>query len=65
MIVTNLYAFAQYMVDEDGNKKAVLDWRVWKDVLSLLKNLEGREADLTIRDTLKGEAPLNITPDAE
>lgn len=63
MTVTDLYSSAQYVVDEDGNQKAVLDWHVWKDIVSLLKKLEGREAELAGWDS--GEASLNIEPDTE
>ena len=40
MSVTELISSVQFVVDEAGNKKAVLDWQAWEELLSLLEDLE-------------------------
>jgi len=66
MIVNDLYSSAQYVVDEEGNKKAVLDWQVWKDIVSLLENQRYRETEGPVKNTSSAETRLlMIEPDAK
>jgi len=44
MSVTELLQAAQFLVDANGNKKAVmLDFAIWEELLTLLEDLEDAE----------------------
>jgi hypothetical protein len=41
MSVTDIVGSAQFVIDAEGNKKAVqLDWATWQSLVQLLENLE-------------------------
>jgi hypothetical protein len=44
MSLTELLTSAQFLIDAEGNKKAVqIDWPVWEELLILLEDLEDAE----------------------
>lgn len=65
MIVNDLHSSAQYVVDEEGNKKAVLDWQVWKDIVGLLEDQRYRETEGPVKNTSSAETRLTIEPDTK
>jgi hypothetical protein len=51
MSVTELLQAAQFLVDANGNKKAVmLDFAIWEELLTLLEDLEDAEEIRRLRE---------------
>ena len=51
MSVTELLQSAQFLVDADGHKKAVVfDFAVWEELLTLLEDLEDAEEIRRLRE---------------
>jgi thymidylate synthase ThyX len=51
MSVTELLQTVQFLVDNDGNKKAaVLDYAVWEELLTLLEDIEDDEEIQRLRE---------------
>lgn len=51
MSVTELLQTVQFLVDNDGNKKAaVLDYAVWEELLTLLEDIEDAEEIQCLRE---------------
>ena len=51
MSVTELLQTVQFLVDNDGNKKAaVLDYAVWEELLTLLEDIEDAEEIQHLRE---------------
>jgi len=51
MTVTELLQTAQFLVDSNGNRKAVvLDYTIWDELLTLLEDLEDSEEILRLRE---------------
>lgn len=58
MTVTEMPRAAQYLVDADGNKQAVvLDWVVWEELLLLLEDLEDAEEMRYLQEIEEEEIP--------
>lgn len=56
MSVTELLQTARFVVDADGNKKAVMvDYDIWEELLSILEDWEDSQEIKQLR-VLKGEA---------
>lgn len=52
MTVNELLKQTQFLVDDKGNKKAVVfDYALWKDVLTLLEDQEDSEEIRTLRES--------------
>ncbi|VAW36121.1 hypothetical protein MNBD_CHLOROFLEXI01-3864 [hydrothermal vent metagenome] len=52
MTVTELLEAAQFLVDTDGKRKAVLfDYPVWEELLTLLEDLEDAEEIRRLRES--------------
>lgn len=57
MSVTELLQAVQYVVDNEGNKKAaLLDYAVWEELLTLLEDLEDADEIQRLREA--GEETL-------
>jgi hypothetical protein len=51
MSITELLQTVQFLVDNDGNKKAaVLDYAVWEELLTLLEDIEDAEEIQRLRE---------------
>jgi len=51
MSVTEMLQAVQFVVDADGNKKAVMfDYGIWEELLTLLEDLEDAEEIRHLRD---------------
>jgi len=58
MTVTEMLQAAQYLVDADGNKRAiVLDLMVWEELLLLLEDLEDAEEMRHLQEIEEEEIP--------
>ena len=58
MSVTELLQAAQFLVDANGNKKAVmLDFAVWEELLTLLEDLEDVEEIRRLREAGEEAVP--------
>jgi len=52
MKIQELLQTAQFVVDAEGNKKAVVfDYALWEELLTLLEDLEDAEEMQQLRDT--------------
>lgn len=61
MSVTELVQSVEVVINAEGQKKAVLDWPVWEEIIAvLLKRVEEWEAELTGWDVLSDEALVNF-----
>ncbi len=57
MSTTELLQTAQFLVDTNGNKKAVvLDYVLWEELLTLLEDLEDADEIRRLREA--GEEPI-------
>jgi hypothetical protein len=66
MSVTELVQSVEVVIDDEGQKKAVLDWPVWEEIVAvLLKRVEEWEAEFTSWDILSDEALLNFETELE
>jgi hypothetical protein len=53
---------AQFIVDADGNKKAVvLDYQIWKHLLTLLEDLEDAEEIRYLRELGEEVIPWEVS----
>jgi len=58
MSVTELLQAAQFLVDADGNKKAVmLNFAIWEELLTLLEDLEDAEEIHLLREAGEEAVP--------
>ena len=58
MSVTELLQAAQFLVDANGNKKAVmLDSAIWEELLTLLEDLEDAEEIRRLREVGEEAVP--------
>ncbi len=58
MSVTELLEAAQFLVDANGNKKAVmLDFTIWEELLTLLEDLEDAEEIRRLREAGEEAVP--------
>jgi len=58
MSVTELLQAAQFLVDANGNKKAVmLDFAIWEELLTLLEDLEDAEEIRRLREAGEEAVP--------
>ena len=58
MSVTELLQAAQFLVDADSNKKAVmLDFAIWEELLTLLEDLEDAEEIRHLREAGEEAVP--------
>ncbi|MFN8455420.1 MAG: hypothetical protein U0401_12260 [Anaerolineae bacterium] len=67
MSVVELIESAEFLVDAQGNKKAVqVDLAVWEEIVALLEQMEeGLEVELAAWDTLSDEALINFETQLE
>jgi hypothetical protein len=65
MSLTELVEAVEVIVDTEGHKKAVLDWSVWEEIVTLLAKLEAWEAELAGWEALSDEALLNFETELE
>jgi hypothetical protein len=58
MSVTELLQAVEFLVDNDGNKKAaVLDYTVWEELLTLLEDMEDPEEIQRLREAGEETVP--------
>ncbi len=57
MSMKELIESAEFLVDAQGRKKAVVDVRVWEEIVTLLEDLEDAAEIQQLRDA--GEETLN------
>ena len=58
MSVTELLQAAQFVIDNQGNKKAVVfDYAVWEELLTLLEDLEDAEEIRRLREAGEESMP--------
>jgi hypothetical protein len=61
MSVVELVKQARFVVDADGNRKAVVvDWTVWEELLTLLEDLEDAEEVRHLRELKEPAIEWNI-----
>ena len=61
MNMTELVQSVEVVIDAEGQKKAVLDWPVWEEIVAaLLKRGEEWETEFASWDALSDEALLNF-----
>jgi hypothetical protein len=67
MSVTELIEAAEFLIDAQGNKKAVqVDLAVWEEIVTLLEQMEkDLQAELAAWDTLSDEALTNFEAELE
>jgi hypothetical protein len=59
MSVSEVLQQAQFLVDSEGNKKAVVfDYSLWQELLTLLEDLEDAEEIRRLRETGEHEQAL-------
>jgi len=59
MSVTEVLQQAQFLVDSEGNKKAVVfDYSLWQELLTLLEDLEDGEEIRRLREAGEAEEAL-------
>jgi hypothetical protein len=58
MSITEVLEQAQFLVDADGNKKAVVfDYSLWEELLTLLEDLEDAEEIRRLRQSDEESTP--------
>lgn len=45
-VITELVKSVEVITDDEGNKKAVLDWEVWKEIVTILEGRFQAKTDL-------------------
>ena len=64
MSVSEVLQQAQFLVDADGNRKAVvLDYSLWEDLLTLLEDLEDADEIRRLREAGEDEQAIAWEPD--